>query len=173
MGQQENGGVHMIPPFNELRALIGKSATYTAPEEIGCASARYYAQATADNNPLYRDVASAKEVGLPSTIVPPTWLFDTNQYADLPRNADGYAGHWPIELPGMRSVRGGHDYQWFRDIYPHDIITAHWRITDVTERTARSGTSMIVVTSSCHYTDERGAPIAQQTETLLFMDMIS
>lgn len=161
----------MIDPLEELRALIGKSATYTAPEEVGRASVRYYASVTADNNPLYRDTAAARELGLPSTIVPPTWLFDTNQYADLPRNADGYAGHWPIELPGTRSVRGGNEYRWFRDLYPDDIITAHWQITDVTERTTRSGTSMIVITSSCRYTDQRGAAIAEQTETLLFMDV--
>jgi acyl dehydratase len=157
--------------LTELRALIGQEATYTAPEEIGRASARYYARAIGDDNRLYADPAAARDMGLPSTIVPPTWLFETNQYADLPPNEDGYAGHWPIELPGTRAVRGGNSYHWYRDVYPDDIVTAHWRITDITERTTKNGEPMVVVTSSCHYTDHNGEPIAAQTETLIFVDL--
>jgi acyl dehydratase len=155
---------------DELRALVGQEACYTAPEEIGRASARYFARAVGDDNPLYTDEKAALAVNLSGTIVPPTWLFETNQYADLPRNEDGYAGHfWPIEVPGTQAVRGGNEYRWHRDVRPGDIVTARWRITAIAERTTSSGQPMIVLTSHCDYHDQEGAAIAEQTETLIFL----
>jgi acyl dehydratase len=155
---------------DDILALVGSEASYTAPEEIGRASARYFARAVGDDNPLYTDQAAARAAGLPGTIVPPTWLFETNQYADLPANDEGYAGHfWPIDIPGTRAVRGGNEYRWARDVRPGDIVTARWRITGITERSTGSGQPMVVVTSECDYTDQDGEPIAQQTETLIFV----
>jgi len=156
---------------DEIQGLVGNEATYTAPEEIGRASARYFARAIGDDNLLYTDDAAARAVGLSGIVVPPTWLFETNQYADLPRNDDGYAGHWPIDVAGTRAVCGGNDYRWHRDVRPDDVVTAHWVITDITERTTRAGQPMLVVTSRCEYVDQHGGKIAEQTETIIFVEI--
>ncbi len=155
---------------DELRALIGRQVDYVAPEELGLASARYFARAVGDNNPLYTSPAAALAAGLATTIVPPTLVFETNQLVDLPRDDDGFAGHtWPISVPGTRAVRGGHRYLWHRDVLPGDVLAATWTITDVTERTTRAGQPMVVVTSHCRYATEAGEPVAEQTETLLYV----
>lgn len=145
-----------------LKARIGEKAVYTAPEEIGRATARYFATAVGDENPLY----------LSGDVVPPTWIFETCQSTGLPRDDDGYAGHsWHLDVPNTRLVRGGHRYRWTRDVHPSDVVTATWELLDMTGRTTRTGAPMLVVTSSCRYSDATGAPIAEQTEDLIFVGL--
>ena len=45
---------------DELRSWIGREATYTAPEELGQASIRYFAMALGDDNPVFSDAAFAR-----------------------------------------------------------------------------------------------------------------
>lgn len=140
--------------------MVGRQVSYTAPEPLGRAAIRYFAVATGDEAPEH----------LSGEVAPPTLVFETNQYADLPPDADGYAGHtWGLELPGTRTVRGGHDYTWHRPLRPDDVVTATWALVDVTERRTSSGAPMLVVISRCRYTDAAGEPIAEQTETILHL----
>lgn len=39
---------------DELRALVGRTAVYTAPEPLGRAALRYFATAVGDTNPCGR-----------------------------------------------------------------------------------------------------------------------
>jgi hypothetical protein len=146
---------------DELRGRIGETATYTAPDAIGRAAGRYFAFAVGDTNPLYRSAVAP--------IVPPTLLFETNAYVDRSRDDDGFAGHsWHLDVPGTRLVRGGHRYRWARDVHPDDVITATWRLDDMTERTSRTGAPILVVTSSCRYTCGT-EDLAEQVEDLVFV----
>jgi acyl dehydratase len=143
---------------DRIREMVGREVAYTAPEPLGRAAIRYFARATGDDAPEH----------LAGDVAPPTLVFETNQYADLPRDADGYAGHtWGLDVPGARAVRGGHDYRWHRPLRPDDVVTATWVLLDVDERETRSGAPMLVVTSRCRYTDAAGGPIAEQVETIL------
>ncbi len=144
-----------------IRARIGEQATYVAPEPIGLAAGRYFALAIGDDNPLYA-----------TGVVPPTWLFETNTYTDLARDEDGFAGHtWHLDVPEARLVRGGHRYRWYRDVRAEDVVTATWSLVDMAERTTRTGAAMLVVTSSCVYSDQAGDRIAEQTEDLIFVGL--
>ena len=40
---------------DEVKSWIGREATYTAPEELGRGSIRYFAMALGDDNPLFSD----------------------------------------------------------------------------------------------------------------------
>ena len=40
--------------IDELKSWIGREVTYTAPEELGQASIRYFAMALGDDNPLFQ-----------------------------------------------------------------------------------------------------------------------
>jgi hypothetical protein len=96
-------------------------------------------------------------------------VFETNAYVDRRRDDDGFAGHsWHLDVPGTRLVRGGHRYRWARDVRPDDVVTAAWRLDDMTERATRTGTPMLVVTSSCRYTAGAEA-LADQVEDLVFV----
>ncbi len=69
---------------DDLRTRIGETRVYVAPEPIGRAAFRYFAQAIGDDNPLYTDEQFARAHGFPGVIAPPTLVCETNQYANLP-----------------------------------------------------------------------------------------
>lgn len=155
---------------DELRAMVGRERVYTAPEELGRASIRYYARAVGDDNPLYTDEAYARAHGYDGVIAPPTLLCDTAQYVDGDRDAEGYAGHtWGIEVPGTRTVRGSNTYEFVRPARPDDVVTATWRLLDMTERVSRAGAPMLVVTSEARYTNQSGDLLATNVETVVFV----
>jgi len=158
----------------DIKALVGREVSYTAPEELGRAAIRYFALAVGDDNPLYTDDAYARRHGHDGVIAPPTLICETNQYANLRRDADGYAGHaWRLDIPGTRLVRGGNAYRFHRHVRSDDVITVTWRIDEVTERTGAGGRSMLVITSTAVYTDQGGEPLATNTETLLYVEIAS
>jgi acyl dehydratase len=155
---------------DELRARIGEQRVYTAPEELGRASIRYFARAVGDDNPLYTDDEYARRHGYGGVIAPPTLICETNQYADVPRDDNGYAGHgWDLDVPGTRQVRGGNSYEFHRAARPADVVSARWVLVDMTERTTRDGRAMLVVTSRAEYTNQAGDVLATNEEQLIYV----
>jgi len=154
---------------DEVRAWIGKEAVYTAPEPIGGAAFRYFAAAIGDDNPLYCDDEYARAHGYPSVIAPPTLICETNQYVTGARNDEGLLGHWwDIPVEGALAVRGGNSYEFYQPIVPGDVITARWRIADITERARDDGSSMVIVLSEATYTNQHGERLAKNTETIIY-----
>jgi acyl dehydratase len=155
---------------DELRAKIGTTVTYTAPEPFGAAAGRYYAIAMDDDNPLYTDRDSAAELGMPDVSLPPTLLFETNQHTGLPVTEDGFAGHsWGLEVPGTRQVRGGNRYTFHRRVLPSDVLTVRYSLADITPKTTRSGAEMLVFTTKVDYVDQHGELVAENEETLVLV----
>jgi len=155
---------------DEVRALLGARRVYTAPEPMGAAAFRYFALAVGDDNPLYRDRAYAREQGLAGVTAPMTLICETNQYAGLPIDPDGYAGHsWHLDVPGTRQVRGGNAYTFHRRVRPDDVVTATWEVVDLTEKTTRTGADMLVVSSRATYTNQDGELLAVNDETIILV----
>jgi len=157
---------------DEVRALVGTTRVYTAPEPFGAASGRYFGLAIGDNNPLYSDPEFSRRHGLADVTAPLTLICETNQYAGLPMAEDGYAGHlWKINIPRTRLVRGGNSYTFHRRVRPPDIVTASWTIASVDEKTTRSGQDMLIVASRVVYTDQEGSLLAENEETTIFVSL--
>jgi acyl dehydratase len=157
---------------DELRQWIGREYRYTAPEEIGRASIRYFALALGDDNLLYYDEQYARAAGYPGIIAPPTFVCETNQYAHRPPNEDGYIGHWwDLPISGCRMIRGGHEYEFFRPVRPEDRITVSWRLDDISEHRSSRGGTMLMVVATATISDQRGAVLARNRETLLFQPL--
>ena len=155
---------------DEIRALVGRTKVYTAPEPLGAAAGRYFGLAVGDTNPLYSDPEYARAQGLDDVTAPPTLICETNQYANLPVGPDGDAGHnWGIEIPGTRRIRGGNRYVFHRRVRPTDVITATWEITDVAEKRNRAGQEMLIVTSRATYTQQDGDTLTENEETIIFV----
>ena len=156
----------------EIRALLGARKVYTAPEALGAAAGRYFALAIGDDNPIYSDGEFARAQGLPGVTAPLTLVCETNQYAGLPIDSDGYAGHsWNISIPDTRRVRGGNSYRFERRIRPDDVITATWEIADISEKTTRSGADMLVITSRATYTNQDDELLAVNEEQDIFVSL--
>ncbi len=156
----------------EIRALVGSTRVYTAPEPFGRAAGRYYALAVGDRNPLYTDDEAGRAMGLGGITLPPTLICETNQYADLPMDDEGYAGHtWQLDIPGTRQVRGGNRYTFHRRIRPDDVVTATWEISDIEDKVNRAGAPMLIVHSRATYTAADGEPLAENEETIIFVSL--
>jgi acyl dehydratase len=154
---------------DDIKAMVGREVSYTAPEEVGRASIRYFALAMGDNNPLYWDDGFARSQGYASVIAPPTFICETNQYMNRPPDEMGYIGHtWHLPIEGCRELRGGHEYEFFRPMVPTDRITATWRISDIQERMSGRGTPMLVVYSEAVYTNQDGERLAINRETIIY-----
>lgn len=154
---------------DEVRAWIGRTAAYSAPEPLGRASIRYFALALGDRNPLHHDDAAARAAGHPAAIAPPTFVCETNQYARGEPDADGYLGHqWELPVPDCRALRGGHEYELLQPVTADDVLTVSWRVVDIVERPSRTTGSILVVTSEATYTNQHGELLARNTETLVF-----
>jgi acyl dehydratase len=157
---------------DELKRWIGREFIYTAPEEIGRASIRYFALAIGDDNPLYFDHEYARTAGYSGVIARPTFICETNQYAHRQPNADGYIGHsWDLPLSGCRMIRGGHEYEFIRPVTPEDRISVNWRLDDISEhKSSRSGT-MLIVSALATYCNQREETLARNRETLIFQPL--
>jgi acyl dehydratase len=154
---------------DEVRSWIGREAIYTAPEELGRAAIRYFAQAVGDDDPLYTDDAHAQRHGHPSVIAPPTLVCETNQFVAATTDEHGYTGHtWDLPVDGCRLVRGGNAYTFERPVLPTDRVTVCWTISDITEKTSSAGAPMLVVISVATYTNQDGELLATNRETLIY-----
>jgi acyl dehydratase len=149
--------------------MVGREVSYTAPDEIGRASIRYFALAIGDDNLLYSDDDYARREGYPSVIAPPTFICETNQYMNRQPDESGYIGHrWQLPLKDCRELRGGHEYTFLRPVLPVDRITVTWRISDIQERTSSGGTPMLLLYSEAVYTNQEGEKLAVNRETIIY-----
>ena len=158
---------------DEVRAMVGRSVSFTAPEELGRASMRYFARAVGDDNPLYTDASYARRHGYPDVVAPPTLICETNQYTDARRDEHGFPGHvWEVPVPGRtRLIRGGNSYTFDRPVGPDDIVTATFTLVDAVERTSSNGKAMLILTNEVVYTDQREERLATNRETLIWQEL--
>lgn len=157
---------------DELRSRIGEKVSYTAPEPLGRAAIRYFALAVGDDNPLWTDRSFARDHGYDDVVAPPTLLAETNQYMTGRRDGDGFLGHsWHITVADTRLVRGGNSYEFTKPAGPDTVVTATWRITDMTERRTSAGLAMLVVTSEASYTDQHGDLLLTNIEILIVTEL--
>ena len=143
---------------DEVRAALGTTVTYEAPEPLSRASIRYFALAIGADPGRWRDEA------------PPTLICETAQLTGraVP-DANSYLGHvWELPLPVPCAMfRGGNAYRFDRPARFDDVITTTWTLADATERRDRSGSPLLLVTAEARYSagDE---PLATNTETMIF-----
>ena len=156
----------MASLLERLKATVGQEIVLRAPDEIGRSSLRQYALAIGDFNPLYSNREFAQANGLRDVMAPPTLICDTWQYVDSDMDERGdLLGRGPIrELEGLRA---GNEYEFFQTIHPDDVITAHWTVKDVYEKTGRTGSLVFQVIETTFY-NQSDELLARNTETMFY-----
>ena len=152
--------------LEQLKAMIGKEMVVTAPEEVGRASIRAFAQANGDMNPLYFDEGFVRGTRHGGIIAPPTFVCESMQY--LVGEVDETGG--PARrflLPIGMEVRGGNDYEFFRPVRPDDVITARWKVTNVYEKQGRTG-RLYFLEYDITYANQRDELLTVNHEWLVF-----
>lgn len=143
---------------SEVRAALGSTVAYVAPEPLSRASIRYFALAIGADPQRWRDEA------------PPTLICETAQLTGrtVP-DGNSYLGHvWELPLPVRCAMfRGGNDYRFERPARFDDVISTTWTLTDATERLDRDGHPLLFVTAEAAYS-AAGDRLATNTETMIF-----
>ena len=143
---------------DEVRATLGSTVTYIAPEPLSRASIRYFALAIGADPVRWRDEA------------PPTLICETAQLTGRSApDENRYLGHtWELPLPVPCAMfRGGNDYQFFRPARFDDVIRTSWTLVDAAERRDRAGEGLLFVTAEATYTAD-GDLLATNAETMIF-----
>ena len=156
----------MASLLERLKETVGQKVVIQAPDEMGRSSLRQYALAIGDFNPLYSDRGFAQTHGLREVMAPPTLICDTWQYVDSDMDDRGdLVGRGPIrELEGLRA---GNEYELFQPIHPDDVISAHWTVKDVYEKTGRTGSLVFQVIETTFY-NQADELLARNTETMFY-----
>ena len=156
----------MASLLERLKATVGQEIVLRAPDEIGRSSLRQYALAIGDFNPIYSDREFAQANGLRDVMAPPTLICDTWQYVDSDMDERGdLLGRGPIrELEGLRAAN---EYEFFQPIHPDDVVTAHWTVKDVYEKTGSTGSLVFQVIETTFY-NQSGELLARNTETMFY-----
>ena len=156
----------MASLLERLKATVGQEIILRAPDEIGRSSLRQYALAIGDFNPIYSDREFAQANGLRDVMAPPTLICDTWQYVDSDMDERGdLLGRGPIrELEGLRAAN---EYEFFQPIHPDDVVTAHWTVKDVYEKTGSTGSLVFQVIETTFY-NQSGELLARNTETMFY-----
>ncbi|HEX2171865.1 MAG TPA: MaoC family dehydratase N-terminal domain-containing protein [Dehalococcoidia bacterium] len=148
--------------YERLRANIGKTFEFTAPDELGRPAIRQFALALGDFNPVYTDRAAAEAAGLPDVMAPPTFVCETMQYlADAINERGDFSALDGVREPG--GLRAGNDYEFIRPVHPDDVITARWELKDVYRKDTRSG-SLVFTITEITYRNQRGEILAVNRE---------
>ena len=156
----------MASLFERLKVTVGQEIVLRAPDEIGRSSLRQYALAIGDFNPIYSDREFAQINGLRDVMAPPTLICDTWQYVDSDMDERGdLLGRGPIrELEGLRAAN---EYEFFQPIHPDDVVTAHWTVKDVYEKTGSTGSLVFQVIETTFYNQSEEL-LARNTETMFY-----
>ena len=156
----------MASLLQKLKATVGQEIVLRAPDEIGRSSLRQYALAIGDFNPIYSDREFAQANGLRDVMAPPTLICDTWQYVDSDMDERGdLLGRGPIrELEGLRAAN---EYEFFQPIHPDDVVTAHWTVKDVYEKTGSTGSLVFQVIETTFY-NQLEELLARNTETMFY-----
>ena len=156
----------MASLFERLKATVGQEIVLRAPDEIGRSSLRQYALAVGDFNPIYSNREFAQANGMRDVMAPPTLICDTWQYVDSDMDDRGdLLGRGPIrELEGLRA---GNEYEFFQPIHPDDVVTAHWIVKDVYEKSGSTGSLVFQVIETTFYNQSEEL-LARNTETMFY-----
>lgn len=123
---------------------------------------REFAQAIGDPNPLYVDRDYAAKEGYKDVIAPPT--FGT---------CIDFWGGWGffefcqmLGLNPLMVLHGEQEYEYFKEIYPGDEITAYPKLARVFKREGKSGTLKIVILETTYF-NQHGEKVLWTRKTIL------
>jgi acyl dehydratase len=126
-------------PIQVNRAVIGKEYP-PFPVTVERGKIREFAQAIGDANPFYVDERVGRASGWGDVIAPPTFPITFRDEA-----ADTGALLRDLGVDVSRLLHGEQEFELFRPIRPGETFLVRTRITDVTEKTGRSGPMAFVV----------------------------
>lgn len=113
---------------------------------------RFFAKATGQTDPVYRDDAAARAAGHPGLPVPPTFLFCLEMDAPDPAAIRNLLG-----LDYKRLLHGEQGFSYHRMAHAGDVLTFEQRIDDIYDK---KGGALAFVVRKTRVTNQRGEHVA-------------
>jgi len=113
-------------------------------------------RAIQDDNPIYLDKEAAIAEGYKDSPAPPTFLTVPMMF-----NSGLASVLSELKINFAMVLHGEEEYEYYQEIYPGDVITGKPKVTDVFEKTSKSGRTMDMITLEVEYTNQRDEKIAK------------
>ena len=151
---------------DEVKAVIGaESEPMEAYHPVEPSEVRRFHHATMDPARRYWDAEWAKRSRYGGLVAPDPLdqMGDPNFDG---RNRRMRPGLPPVEVPLVRLLNGGYDYEFFRYARHGERLFVKSRFKDIYQRDGKTGTMVFVVIEDL-YSNERGEPLLKTTNTLI------
>jgi acyl dehydratase len=139
------------------RDFLGKTYPPSAPYEVSRVKLAEFADAIGDQNPLYRNQATARKAGFPDVIAPPTFAIVISMAASSVAQADP-----GLNLNYAMVVHGEQKFSYSRPLHAGDVVTAEVTISDI----RHVGRNSMMTTTTTISTVE-GEHVCTATSTLV------
>ena len=124
--------------------------------EVERGKIRELAKAIGDPNPIYIDREAAIAEGYKDTPAPPTFLTVPVMWCDkMPEVINDLKINFAFVLHGEE------EYEYYKPIYPGDVLTGRMKVPSIEEKTSKSGRKMDMVTLEIIYTNQDGEKVAK------------
>ncbi|MGE0726224.1 MAG: MaoC family dehydratase N-terminal domain-containing protein [Alphaproteobacteria bacterium] len=136
-----------------LRAKVGVEVSREAMPnftEVNADSARLFAFAIGDDNPLWLDRDHARKAGFPGVLAPPAMLYA----------ADNVVSGAVEGLPGVHAMFAGTDWTWHRRLEDGTKIRSKSRLKDLVEHQTRFAGRAIQQIYTTEFHDQDGGLLA-------------
>ena len=124
--------------------------------EVERGKIREFAKAIGDLNPIYHDKEAAVKEGYKDCPVPPTFLTVPMMWSDKMSAVIN-----DLKINFMMVLHGEEEYEYYRQIYPGDVITGTLSVADIEEKETRSGSRMDMITLEVLYKNRKGENVAK------------
>jgi acyl dehydratase len=139
------------------RDYVGRTFPAAAPYEVSRLKIAEFATAIGDPNPLYRDLAAAKDAGYQDVIAPPTFAIVVSMAGASAAVADPGLG-----LDYAMVVHGEQRFSYVRPIMAGDVLIAQATVTDI-----RDAGRNVMLTTSTELRTETGELVGTAISTLV------
>ena len=139
------------------RSFIGRSYPPSAPYEVSREKIREFAIAIGDDNPAYRDPVTARELGYPDVIAPPTFAIVISS-----RVGSQVVFDPELQLDYSRVVHGEQRFVQARPIRAGDRL-----VGVVTVDNIRSAAGNEILSTRVELTTQAGEPVSTAYSTLV------
>jgi acyl dehydratase len=125
--------------------------------EVERGKIRELVQAIGDKNPVYVDRDAAAKAGYQDTPASPTFITVPMMWTSIL-----YKLVKDMKINFAKVLHGEETYEYFREIYPGDILTGKMKIAGMERKSGKAG-SMDIVRLEVMYTNQKNEPVLKAT----------
>jgi len=130
--------------------------------EVERGKIREFVQAIGDPNPIFTDKEAAEREGYRDIPVPPTFMTVPLMFSHSIVTMINDLG---INI--FRILHGEEEYEYYRPVYPGDVLSAIPRVASIEEKTNRAGKKMDLITLDILYANQEGEAVVRERFLLI------